>query len=183
MYIYILIGGLVLLIILYFILTWNKFISLNNDAQEAFGTMDVYLKKRIDLIPNLVEVVKGYAKHEKVTIESIASIRTNAYEDLSLSDKLKTNQEANSSIAKLLALVEDYPELKASENFLSLSESLSSIEDEIAKSRKYYNAVIRIYNNKVEKFPSNIVAKICGFKTKEMFKAKDIERESVTVQL
>ena len=183
MYIFILIGGIVLLLIVYIFVTWNSFISLNNGIDEAFSAMDVYLKKRWDLIPNLVETVKGYAKHESETLEKVTALRNKSYDHLSNEDKLQTNNEVNNDIRKIFALAESYPDLKASENFLSLSKSLSEIESEIAKSRKYYNAVIRIYNNKVEKFPSNLIAKAYGFKTKEMFGITDNERQNVDVIL
>lgn len=183
MYIFILIGGIVLLLIIYVFVTWNSFVSLNNEMDEAFSAMDVYLKKRWDLIPNLVEVVKGYAKHESETLEKVITLRNKTYDHLSNEDKLQTNNEVNDDIRKIFALVESYPDLKANENYLSLSKSLSEIESEIAKSRKYYNAVIRIYNNKVEKFPSNLIAKIYGFKTKEMFGITENERKNVDVEL
>ena len=183
MYIFILIGGIVLLLIIYIFITWNSFISLNNGIDEAFSAMDVYLKKRWDLIPNLVETVKGYAKHESETLEKVTALRNKSYDHLSNEDKLQTNNEVNNDIRELFALAESYPDLKVSENFLSLSKSLSEIESEIAKSRKYYNAVIRIYNNKVEKFPSNLIAKVYGFKTKEMFGITDNERQNVDVEL
>ena len=178
--------------LIYFLVTYNSLIKLNNKVKEAFSTMDVYLKKRWDLIPNIVETVKGYAKHEKETYEEIVNLRNNNYEDMSNEDKIKANQKINSSITKLMALAEAYPELKASDNFLSLSDDLNQIEDEIAQSRKYYNAVVRLYNNKVEMIPSNIVAKmfasnivasITGYKTKLMFEARSEERENVKVDL
>ena len=169
--------------LIYFLVTYNSLIKLNNKVKEAFSTMDVYLKKRWDLIPNIVETVKGYAKHEKETYEEIGNLRNNNYEDMSNEDKIKANQKINSSITKLMALAEAYPELKASDNFLSLSDDLNQIEDEIAQSRKYYNAVVRLYNNKVEMIPSNIVASITGYKTKLMFEARSEERENVKVDL
>ena len=179
---YILIGILIL-ILLYFVFTYNKLVKLNNNVDEAFATMDVYLKKRWDLIPNIVETVKGYANHEKDTLEKIISLRNSVYDDLSQSDKLKTNKEVNQNISRLMALAESYPELKANENFLNLSKELTQIEDEIAQSRKYFNAVVRLFNNKVEMFPSNIVAKLISYKTKEMFVASENERVSVKVDL
>jgi LemA protein len=179
---YVLIGVLVL-ILLYFVFTYNKLVKLNNNVDEAFATMDVYLKKRWDLIPNIVETVKGYANHEKDTLEKIISLRNSVYDDLSQNDKLKTNKEVNQNISRLMALAESYPELKANENFLNLSKELTQIEDEIAQSRKYFNAVVRLFNNKVEMFPSNIVAKLISYKTKEMFVASETERASVKVDL
>ena len=183
MYIFILIGGLFIILIIYILVTRNSFIDLTNQISEAFSAMDVHLKKRWDLVPNLVEIVKGYAKYEKNTLEKVIALRNKTYDNLTNEEKLATNQELNDTIKSLFALVEKYPDLKASDNFLSLSKSLSTIEEEIAKSRKYYNAVIRIYNNKVEKFPSNLIAKLFGFKTKAMFSIIEAERNNVDVEL
>ncbi len=173
----------ILVLLIYVFSVYNKFIKLNNDVKEAFATMDVYLKKRWDLIPNIVDVVKGYASYEKDTLESIIKARGNVYDDLSLTDKINTNLQLNQDINKLMLLVEAYPELKANENFLDLSKQLTKVEDDIANARKYYNAVVRIFNNKVEMFPSNIVAGIFRYKSKPMFEANDIERESIKVEL
>lgn len=179
----IILGVVLGICLLYFLIVYNSLIKLNNQVKEAFATMDVYLKKRWDLIPNIVETVKGYAKHEKETFEKIVSIRSGEYDNLSQDEKLKTNKEINEGISKLMALAEAYPDLKANESFLNLSNELTEIEDEIAQSRKYFNAVVRIYNNKVEMFPSNIIAAISGYKTKEMFMASAAEREVVKVDL
>lgn len=182
---YVIIAIIILvIIIIYFLIAYNKFVKLNNSVKEAFSTMDVYLKKRWNLIPNIVETVKGYAEHEKSTLKEIVGLRNNVdYDNLSSNDKLAKNTEMSKKITKLMALAESYPDLKANENFLSLSAELSSIEDEIAQSRKYYNAVVRDFNNKVEMIPSNIIAKILGYKTKDMFMAEENERKSVKVEL
>lgn len=167
----------------YYLVILNKLVKLNNKVKEAFSTMDVYLKKRWDLIPNVVEVVKGYAKYEKDTLEKIVLARNGNYDDLSQEEKIKTNGQINGDVSKLIALGENYPELMANKNFLSLQLELSSLEDEIAQSRKYYNAVVRDYNNMVEMIPSNIVAKTLGYKVKEMFMTEENEKEVVTVKL
>ena len=174
---------IVVLLLGYFLVTYNSLVKLNNRVKEAFSTMDVYLKKRWDLIPNIVQVVKGYAKHEKETLEEVIKLRNVNYDDMSNDDKIKSNVELNGKIIKIMALAEAYPDLKANENFLSLQKDLTGIEDEIAQSRKYYNAVVRNFNNKVEMIPSNIVAKILGYKTKTMFEANSTERENVKVEL
>ena len=174
---------IVVVILLYFIVTYNKLTKLNNMVNESFATMDVYLKKRWDLIPNLVEIVKGYAKHEESTFEEISKLRSMNYEELSREEKIKTNEQINKNIERIVALAENYPELKANENFLQLSSDLTSVEDEIAQSRKYYNAVVRDYNNKVEMIPSNVVAKMTGYKTKKMFIIENEERHNVRVKL
>ena len=171
--------------LLYFILTYNKLIKLNNETKEGFSTMDVYLKKRWDLIPNLVQVVKGYAKHEKDTLKEIVELRNSvkSYDKLSDEEKIKTNEQMSNGLNRLMALAEAYPDLKANENFLNLQSDLSSIEDEIVQARKYYNAVVRNFNSKVEMIPSNIVAKILGYKSKTMFEANADERKNVKVEL
>ncbi len=173
----------VCLILIYIFVVRNKIVKLNNNVNEAFATMDVYLKKRWDLIPNIVETVKGYAKHEKNTLEEIVQLRNNIYDNMSDSEKLKTNVDVASKVNKLMALAESYPELKASENFLNLSQELSQIEKDIANSRKYFNGTVRDYNNKVEMFPSNVIARLFGYKSKEMFKAREEEKENVKVEL
>ena len=174
--------GIIALVIIYVLLTLNKLIKLNNKVKEAFATMDVYLKKRWDLIPNLVEAVKGYAKHESETLENIIAARNN-YAKLSTSEKLSSNEEISSSLTKLFALAESYPDLKANKNFLDLSKQLTAVEDEIAHSRKYYNGSVRQYNNQIEMIPSNIVALIFGFKSKAMFEASEEEKQSIKVDL
>ena len=182
MWIYIIIAIIVLTIIYAFAL-YNSFVKLNNKVKEAFSTMDVYLKKRWDLIPNIVETVKGYAKHEKDTLKEVVELRNSAYDKMSDDEKIKTNEQLSSGISKIMALAEAYPDLKANENFKDLSKELLKIEDDIANSRKYYNGVVRIYNNKVEMFPSNIFAGLFGYKSKAMFEASANERENVKVEL
>ena len=181
MWIYIIIGIVVLLII-YIIALYNSFVQLNNKVDEAFSTMDVYLKKRWDLIPNIVETVKGYAKHEKETLEKVISLRNSAYENMSDEEKIKANEQLTSGINKVMALAEAYPDLKANENFKDLSNQLTKVEEDIANSRKYYNGVVRIYNDKVKMFPSNIFAGLFGYKAKKMFETDAAERENIKVE-
>ena len=175
--------GVVALLLIYGIISYNSFVSLNNKVKEAFSTLDVYLKKRWDLIPNLVEVVKGYAKHEKETLEDIVKLRNSSYDSMSDSDKIKADEKLTNGINKIMAIAESYPELKASENYKELSSQLVKIEDDIANSRKYYNGVVRMFNNNVEMFPSNIIAKILGYSSKDMFEVDSNERESDKVEL
>jgi LemA protein len=182
MWIYIIIAIIVLIIVYVFAL-YNSFIKLNNKIKEAFSTMDVYLKKRWDLIPNIVGIVKGYAKYEKDTIKEVVELRNSAYDKMSEEEKIRTNEQLSSGISKIMVLAEAYPDLKANENFKDLSNQLTKVEDEIANSRKYYNGVVRIYNNKVEMFPSNIFAGLFGYKSKTMFEANVNERENVKVEL
>lgn len=182
MILYIIIG-IVILLMIYIFVTYNILIKSRNLVKEAFSTMDIYLKKRWDLIPNLVEVVKGYAKHEKETLVQITTLRSESYENLSADKKLNINEQLTQSLSKIMAISENYPELKASENFLQLSSELTQIEDEIANSRKYYNGTVRIFNNKIQMFPSNIIANIFRFRQENMFEAKAEEKNSIKVDL
>ncbi len=181
MWLWILIAVIVV-IILWVISTYNSFIKLGNTCKESFSTMDVYLKKRWDLIPNLVETVKGYAKHEKETLAEVVSLRSGAYDSMSDDEKLEANKKLSQSVTKIMALAEAYPELKANDNFKDLSNQLSQIEGEIANSRKYYNATTKVYNNKVQMIPTNLVAMIFGFKVRTMFEIDSTERQNVKVK-
>ena len=135
MLVYIIIG-IIALVLLYVFTTYNSFVSLKNRVEEAFSTMDVYLKKRWDLIPNLVETVKGYAKHEENTLKQITELRTSSYDDMSASEKVAVNEKLSQGISKLIAISEAYPELKANENFNNLSNQLQAVEEDIANARK-----------------------------------------------
>lgn len=175
--------GIVVFIAIYVLFQYNSFIKSNNLVKEAFSTMDVYLKKRWDLIPNLVEIVKTYAKHEQETFSQITSLRTNNYDSMSMDKKININEQLTYDISKIMAISENYPELKASDNFSQLSKDLTKIEDDIANSRKYYNGTVRILNNKIQMFPSNIVAKVFGFKLANMFEANTEEKNNIKVEL
>ena len=173
---------IVAIILIWFVGTYNMFVKLKNSLNEAFSTMDVYLKKRWDLIPNLVETVKGYVKHEKSTFEKVVELRNMPYSGLQNDEKLALNTQLSSSLAKLLAVAENYPDLKASQNFIDLSGQLAQIESDIANSRKYYNAIVKEYNNAVQTIPSNIIASICQYKTAKMFEIDESQRENVQVK-
>ncbi len=174
--------GIAILIVIYALIQYNSLVKTNNIVKEAFSTMDIYLKKRWDLIPNLVEVVKGYAKYEKETFTKITSLRTDSYDGMSINKKINVNEQLTQGISKIMAISENYPELKASDNFLQLSHNLTKIEDEIANSRKYYNGAVRILNTKIQMFPSNIVANLFGFKQANMFEANAEEKNNVKVE-
>lgn len=183
MTIFIIVIVVILIILNYVIKKYNDLVKGRNKVEEAFSTMDVYLKKRFDLIPNLVSTVKGYTNYESTTLEKIVKERAQSYNTMNIDDKVKLNNELSSAIGKILAVAEQYPDLKANQNFLDLSSQLSSIEDEIANSRKYYNATVRAYNNKVQMFPGNIVAKIFKFNKCTMFEvSNENERENVKVE-
>ena len=160
---------IILILLIYIFITYNSLVKSRNYVKEAFSTMDVYLKKRWDLIPNLVEIVKAYCAYEKDVLSNVVSLRNNVYDDLTKDNKLVINGQLSSNLSKLLLIVENYPELKANESFLELSRNLTQIEDEIADSRKYYNGCVRIFNNKVSMFPSNIIASIFNFENATMF--------------
>ena len=178
----IIIGVAIILVILVFVIvTYNSLISSKNMVKEAFSTMDVYLKKRWDLVPNLVETVKGYAKHESETLEKIIEERNKNYDSMTSEEKLSSDAKVKGDILKVMALAESYPELKANQNFLDLNNQLVKIEDDIENSRKYYNGTVKNYNIKVLSIPSNIIASICGFKEEKMFEAAENERENVKV--
>lgn len=174
--------AIVLVILFYVLTTYNGLVGSKNIVDEAFSTMDVYLKKRWDLIPNLVETVKGYAKHESETLEKVIALRNGAYNNMSVDEKMEVNKQLSSGISKLIAVAESYPDLKANQNFTDLSKELSKIEEDIANSRKYYNGTVRNFNNKVMMFPGNIVANMFGFKKANMFEAAEEEKKNVKVE-
>lgn len=160
----------------------NSFVELSNQVEEAFSTMDVYLKKRWDLIPNLVETVKGYAKHEKETFKDVIELRNSGYNKMDSDAKIAANQQLQQGIARIMALAENYPELKANENFKDLNLQLSDIEKDISNARKFYNGAVKNYNNKVQMIPGCIFAALFGYHKKEMFSINDTERENVKVK-
>lgn len=183
----IIIAAVIVLIILvlsiYTGATYNSLVNLKNTVEEAFATMDVYLKKRWDLIPNIVESVKGYAKHEAETLQSVISARNGNYNSMSTQQKMQANTELSRSLAGFNILAEQYPDLKANQNFLDLNNQLQRTEEDIANARKYYNAVVKSYNNKIEMFPSSIIAKLFKFGKKQMFVIEnEAEKQAVKVE-
>ena len=178
---------LIILIIIVLLAIWavssyNGFLKLRNKCQEAFATMDVSLKRRYDLIPNLVETVKGYASHEASTLENVIAARNSAVQASSDEEKIASNNNLTAALRSVFALAENYPELKSNTNFLKLQEQLGQVEDEIAASRRYYNGVVNAYNTKIEMFPGNILAGIFGFKRNPLYEVNDAaERENVKV--
>ncbi len=182
MAVYIIIG-IVVLGLLYVVGVYNGLIRGRNLVKEAFSTMDVYMKKRYDLIPNLVNTVKGYASHEKETLDAVISARNNAVSANTPDAQLAAEGELNQVMSRLFALTESYPDLKANQNFMDLQNQLQTIETEIAQSRKYYNATARTYNDKTMVFPSSIVANMFGFVQEPMFELTDVaQREAVEVK-
>ncbi len=173
---WIIIGVVVLLLIWYFG-TYNSLVQLRNRKDDQWAQIDVQLKRRADLIPNLVETVKGYAKHEKGTFEDVVKARNNFINASTPEEEMSLSGELTKAVGKLFALTESYPELKANENFLSLQADLKEAEDKISTMRQFYNDTVLTYNNKVQMIPSNIVANIGGFKIAPYFEVSGEERE------
>ncbi|MDD7718020.1 MAG: LemA family protein [Eubacteriaceae bacterium] len=180
--------GIVILVIVVIIAIWaitgyNGFIKGKNSVEESFSTMDVYLKKRYDLIPNLVETVKGYAKHESETLEKVVAARNMAQSAGTIEEKIAGENALTGTLKSLFAVAESYPDLKANANFMDLQNQLKSVENDIANARKYYNAVVKQFNNRCEMFPSNILAGIFHFTRKPMFEVDaEEERKNVKVE-
>ncbi len=175
--------AVLVVLIIWVIIVYNNLVKGLNKVEEAFSTMDVYLKKRYDLIPNLVETVKGYAKHESETLEKVIQARNLAMNAQGVDDKLAKEQKFQSLLGSLYAIGEQYPDLKADRNFLDLQGELKNLESEIANSRKYYNAIVMKFNNQVMTFPSNLLAGMFNFHRQPMYEISDAaQRENVKVQ-
>src|SRR6201995_889071 len=176
---------LVVLIVIAVVLIgmYNSLVQLRVRCDSAWSDIDIQLKRRHDLIPNLVETVKGYAAHEKGTFENIAKFRSQAMQASSPADKAQAEGQLSGALKSLFAVAENYPELKASEQFTSLQNSLNSIEDNIQNARRYYNAVVRDFNTRVQSFPTNILAGMFGFHTRQFFEMETpSDRENVAVK-
>ena len=179
--------GIVLLIVIvlaviFVIGMYNSLVQLRVRADSSWSDIDVQLKRRHDLMPNLVETVKGYATHEKGTFENIAKFRSQAMQATSPADKAVAENQLTGALKSLFAVAENYPELKASEQFSQLQGALSQTEDSIQNSRRYYNAVVRDLNTKIQSFPTNVMAGIFGFSQKQFFETTDADREPVAVK-
>lgn len=156
-------------IILFLILSYNRLVKLRNNRENAFADIDVQLKQRYDLIPQLVETVKGYAKHEKDTLAKVVELRNQAMAASSIDDKINAENQLSGLLSGLRVTLEAYPELKANQNFMQLQEEMSDIENKLAAVRRYFNSATKEMNNAVQAFPSNIIASMFGFKKAEMF--------------
>lgn len=173
----------ILVLVFFLIFSYNSFISQRNRVDEAFSGIDVILKKRYDLIPNLVETVKGYASHEKETLAEIVNLRNQALNSTNNDQKMQLDSTLTQTVSKLFALAENYPDLKANTNFLSLQNELSLLETDIERSKRYYNGTVREYNISVESFPKNLIANAFGFPKKNFIELADItQRETPKVQ-
>lgn len=175
--------AIVAMIAIWIAVSYNGFVKLKNSVEEAFSTMDVFLKKRYDLIPNLVETVKGYAAHESGTLEKVVQARNMVQNAGSMEDKVTNEGVLSGALKTLFAVAESYPDLKANQNFIDLQNQLHKIEEDIANARKFYNAIVKMLNIKVESFPSNLIAKMFHFTRKPMFEVEsEEERQNVKVE-
>jgi len=170
---------IIIVVIVWGVAIYNKIIVLRNTIKQAWGDIDVQLKRRYDLIPNLVETVKGYAKHERGTFEKVTEARRMAISARTPREQARAENMLTGALKSLFAVAEAYPELKANQNFLSLQSSLNEIEDAIQNARRYYNAVVRDYNVSIQKFPNNIVAGAFGFGEEEVFELELAEERKV----
>lgn len=162
---------------------YNSLVQLRVRTESSWSDIDVQLKRRHDLIPNLVETVKGYAAHEKGTFENVAKFRSMAMQAAGPADKAQAEGQLSTALKSLFAVAESYPQLQASQEFTELQNSLNSIEDNIQNARRYYNAVVRDYNTRVQSFPTNILAGMFGFQTKQFFELDSAaDRENVAVK-
>lgn len=176
-----LLGGAALLLVLYVWSLYNGLVSLKAAIDEAWSQIDVQLKRRSDLIPNLVESVKGYAKHEKSVFAEVTKARSALMGAKSMDSKAMASDALTGALGKLFAVAEAYPELKANDEFLQLQKELSDTEDKVAYSRQYYNSTVMDYNVKIKVFPNSLIANQLGFTEKQFFGATDDERKSVKV--
>ncbi len=174
--------AIIALIIFWGVGIYNKLVNRRNKVKDQFSQIDVQLKRRFDLIPNLVETVKGYAKHEEETLTKVIEARNKFATANSIKDEIDANNQLTGALNKLFALSESYPELKANENFVSLQKDLKDTEDKIAYARQFYNDTVLTYNNLREMFPSNIIASIFKFEPFEFFKTDDSSKEAPKVK-
>ena len=172
--------GLVALVLLYGIYVFNKLVRTRNRVDNAWSQIDVQLRRRYDLIPNLVETVKGYAAHERELFEEVTRARSQGEQAATVADQAQAENQLTAGLRRLIAVAEQYPQLRASENFLGLQEELTSTESKIAYARQFYNDEVTLLNNLVQSFPSNIVAGVAGFKTRQFFEIDEPARGPVT---
>ncbi len=173
--------GIIVLLVVYVWTTYNSLVVLKTRIQESLSGIDVQLKRRIDLIPNLVETVKGYAKHEKTVFENVTKARSSLMNANSMEDKAQANNMLTGALKSLFAVAEAYPELKASENFRDLQRQLEDTEDKIAYSRQFFNSNVLEFNTKLKVFPNNMLANMLGFKEEAFFAATEEEKKNVKV--
>jgi LemA protein len=183
LWIYILLGFLVVGVIFYTIWVYNRLIHLRNLADEGWSGIEVQLKKRHDLVPNLVNTVKAYADFEQSTLTKVIQQRNQAVQTAGVAQKAQQEDMLSQTLRQLFALSEDYPQLKANQNYLKLQEQLTEIEDTLSKARRYYNGTVRNLNTKIQSFPDALIAKPLDFQTKEYFEASSGDRQNVVVEV
>lgn len=182
MVVLLIIGVVVVLIAAFVMSAYNSLVRLRNNVKDQWAQIDVLLKRRADLIPNIVETVKGYASHEKDTLESVISARNKAVSATTTEEEMKANGELTQALSRLFALSEAYPDLKANANFMSLQDNLKETEDKISYARQFYNDAVLLYKNKIEMFPSNIVAGMFNFKPEAFFEVEESAKEAPKVK-
>jgi len=170
------------LLVLFFILAYNSLVTMRARIDNSWSQIDVQLKRRFDLIPNLVETVKGYAKHEKELFTDVTKARAAMASAGSIAEKAKADNMLSGTLKSLFAVAENYPQLRANENFKMLQEELSGVESKIAYARQFYNDTVLSYNTSIQTVPTNIVAGMFGFTTRDFFKTEGAERENVKVK-
>ena len=175
-------GGVILLIVISLVGLYNKLASQKVVVEEAASDIETFLKQRYDMIPNLVEIVKGYAKHEKETFAEVTGLRSKAMSAGSLEGKMELEGQLEKGLSKIFAIAENYPELKANENFIQLQQTLESLENDIQKSRRYYNGAARDFNTMIVVFPNSIIANMFNFKKVAFFEATEEEKKNVEIK-
>nr|WP_321423088.1 LemA family protein [uncultured Methanobacterium sp.] len=173
---------IIILVVIIFVYLYNSLIQLRNRVKNAWSQIDVQLNRRADLIPNLVETVKGYAKHEKTVFENVTEARSGLMNAKTVQETAEANNMLTDTLKSLFAVAENYPELKANENFLKLQSQLEETENKIAYSRQFYNDTVLMYNNKCQMFPSNLLANSFNFKEAEFFEIEETKREVPKVE-
>ncbi len=174
--------GVIVVLVLFIILLYNSLIRLRNQVKNSWAQIDVQLKRRNDLIPNLVEAVKGYMKHEKGVLTEVTAARTAFMKAGTMSAKAKASNMLSDTLKSLFAVAENYPQLKANENFMQLQEELSGTESKIAYARQHYNDMVMVFNTRIQVFPNNIFANMLNFKAEQPFEATAEEKKNVKVQ-
>ena len=174
---------IILVGLVYVMYAYNQGVILRNYVREAFATMDVYLKKRWDLVPNLVECVKQYSAYEKDLLIELTSIRAKVYTELSNKEKIETNLRLGQALSKFTAVAENYSDLKANQTYITLMQQLENIENDIANARKYYNGTVRELNTFLEVFPSNLIGSLFHFEKAKLYNIDEEERANVKVEM
>lgn len=177
------VGGLGVILVIWLVVMYNGLVRKRNETKGSFSQIDVQLKRRHDLIPNLVETVKGYASHESETLENVIKARNQAINASGVGNQISAENELTGALSRLMVVVEQYPDLRANQNFLSLQEELTSTENKLGFARQNFNDSVMQYNTSIELFPANVVAGMCGFRAEEYWEIEDrSERDTPKVQ-